>query len=279
MRIRFLLTCAALLAASSAARADAPANPLPGKPLRVPFDLLKTQHMVVDVKINGKGPYRLIFDTGAPINLINNKVAKAAGVLPKDFKAPPFALFGSVGQFKINSLELGDVKAEGLQTMVMDHPTVAAISKALGPIEGIVGFSFFARYRTTIDYQAKVMTFVPVKFDPPDMMQNMMKLVLTRNPKAQRVLAPAAQWGFRVGKDAADGEPGVPVREVLAGGAAEKGGLKAGDRLLTLDGRWTDSVNDCYAAAAQVPAGTAARLVVRRDGKDVELTVTAQPGL
>ena len=42
-------------------------------PIAVPFELLKTQHMVVNVKINGKGPYRLIFDTGAPVTLINNK--------------------------------------------------------------------------------------------------------------------------------------------------------------------------------------------------------------
>ena len=45
--------------------------------------------------------------------------------------------------------------------MVMDHPTVEAISKTVGPIDGIVGFPFFARYRMTLDYQAKKLTFVP----------------------------------------------------------------------------------------------------------------------
>jgi hypothetical protein len=279
MKMRILLTCIVLFAAVDTARADAPTNELAAKPLRVPFDLLKTQHMVVDVKINGKGPYRLIFDTGAPINLINTQVAKASGILPKDFRPPPFALFGSVGQFKIKTLQVGDLKAENLTTMVMDHPTVAAISNALGPIEGIVGFSFFARYKMTIDYQAKVMTFVPVKFNPPDMMQNMMKLLLTRNPNAKRVLAPAAHWGFRVTKEGEDEEAGVIVQQVLGGSPAAKGGLRVGDRLLTLDGRWTDTVKDCYAAAAQIPSGTAVRLMVRRGDKEVALTVTAQPGL
>ena len=47
----------------------------------MPFELLKSRHMAVQVKINGKGPYRLIFDTGAPMNLINNKIAKEAGVI------------------------------------------------------------------------------------------------------------------------------------------------------------------------------------------------------
>src|SRR5262245_47470876 len=75
------------------ARAD---EALETKPVTVPFGLLKTQHMTVEVKINGKGPYRLIFDTGAPVTLINNKVAKEAGVLPKNFKQPLFAIFGSM---------------------------------------------------------------------------------------------------------------------------------------------------------------------------------------
>src|SRR5205807_2597746 len=98
------------------ARADEAAEK---KPVTVPFGLLKTQHMTVQVKINGKGPYRLIFDTGAPVTLINNKVAKEAGVFLKDFKQPFFALFGSVGQFKMKSLEVGDVKVANISTVVM----------------------------------------------------------------------------------------------------------------------------------------------------------------
>ena len=59
---------------------------------------------------------------------------------------------------------------------------------------------------------------------------------------------------------------------------AAAGGLKVGDRILTLEGRWTDSVADCYRAASYVRAGTAARLVVLRDGKEVELTVKVAAG-
>src|SRR5688572_12674971 len=77
------------------------------KPAEVSFEMLKTQHMAVQVKINGKGPYRLIFDTGAPVTLISNKVAKEAGVFPEKFKTSPFAFFGSQGQFKIKHLEMG----------------------------------------------------------------------------------------------------------------------------------------------------------------------------
>src|SRR5262249_30605019 len=36
------------------------------KPVVVPFETLPSGHMTVMVKLNGKGPYKLIFDTGAP---------------------------------------------------------------------------------------------------------------------------------------------------------------------------------------------------------------------
>src|SRR5262249_10586033 len=144
----------------------------------VPFDLLKTKHIVVNAKVNGKGPYRLIFDTGAPISLINNKVARESGMIAKNAPKPIFPLFGSMGPARIKDLEVGDLKARDVNAVVMDHPTLEAISKVLGPIEGIVGFPFFARYTMTIDYQAKEMTFIPNGYDPPDAMEAMMGTIL-----------------------------------------------------------------------------------------------------
>jgi hypothetical protein len=253
------------------------------KPVTVPFALLKTQHMTVQVKINGKGPYRLIFDTGAPVTLINNKVAKEAGVFPKGFKQPLFAFFGAQGQFKMQSLEVGDLKLENVKTMVMDHPTVAAISNALGPIEGIVGFNFFAKYRMTLDYQAKTMTFVPTDFQPPDMLEKMEDLMKTllvgQSKESKKVVAAGGLLGFKIHKDRDDEDPGVSVRFVFADSPAAQAGFKEGDRLLTLDGRWTDTPVDCHAAAARLAPGLPVRALILRDGKEMELTVEMRPGL
>jgi S1-C subfamily serine protease len=82
-----------------------------------------------------------------------------------------------------------------------------------------------------------------------------------------------------VQKDSKDEEAGVTIKDVLADSAAAKAGLKPGDRLLTLDDRWTDSVADCYAAAGYVKPGTAAKVTVKRDDKEIELTVKPQFGL
>jgi hypothetical protein len=274
---RSLLFLPALVLLAAPARADDKIDP---KPVVVPFELLKTQHMTIQVKINGKGPYRLIFDTGAPVTLINNKVAKEAEVFPKDFKRPAFAFFGSMGQFKMKSMQVGDLKAENVNTMVMDHPTVAAISNALGPIEGIVGFNFFAKHRMTIDYQAKTMTFVPNDFQPVDMMDNLMKMLMQGSSStSKKVLAPAGLLGFKVHKDKDDEAPGVWVKTVLPESPVAKAGLKEGDRLLTLDSRWTDSLIDCYTVAARLTPGTLVRAVILRDGKEKTLDIEVWSGL
>jgi len=248
------------------------------KPVVVPFELIQSKHIAIKIKINGKGPYRVIFDTGAPITLLNNKVAKATGVLPKDVKRPVFSFFGAAGQFKIKSLEVGTLEAKNVPTVVMDHPTVGLISKVLGPIEGLVGFPFFARYKMTIDYQAKTLTFVPSGYKPSDVMQNLMAILMKRDKPVTKVLAPAAQWGFTVHKDARDANAGVTIKEVLTGSPAAAGGLQAGDRLLSLDDRWTDSVTECYEAAIHVKPGTAVKVVVKRKDKETVLTVKPATG-
>jgi hypothetical protein len=178
---------------------------------------------------------------------------------------------------------VGGLELEGMGTMVMDHPTVDALAKTLDiPIEGLFGFPFFARYKMTIDYQKKEMTLVPNGYVPGDTMQAMMDKMLSggggKKPEPT-VVAPAAVWGFAVDKDKDDEDAGVKVTEVLTKGPAGAGGLKVGDRLLTLDGRWTDSVADTFTAASIVKPGKAVALVVKRDGKEVKLTVTPIRGL
>ena len=79
MSWRFVMTaCIGLLPAL--ARADDP------KPLEkhakflVPYKLTDTKHVLVRAKINGKGPFNMILDTGAPAVFITKPLAKKVGV-------------------------------------------------------------------------------------------------------------------------------------------------------------------------------------------------------
>jgi hypothetical protein len=262
-----------LLIGPSAAAADE------AKSFSVPFELLKTQHMAVQVKVNGKGPYRLIFDTGAPDSLVSNRIAREASLTPSRNHQPTLPIFGARGQHRIRSLQLGDLEAEDLSTMVLDHPTVAAISGMVGPVDGILGFTFFARYRLTIDYEHKLLTFTPSDYQPPDVIQELMKRLMVQAPKrAAAIVAPGALLGLRA-RDAGDGDAGVVIEAVLGEGPAAAAGLQASDRLLQLDRRWTDTVADLYLAASRLAPGATVEAVVLRQGKQLVLPVVVRAGL
>jgi hypothetical protein len=251
------------------------------KSLVVPFETLKSGHMAVKIKVNGKGPYRVIFDTGAPINLLNNKLAKEAGLL-KGTPTSTLPFMGTIAEVKVKELQVGSAKAADQFAIVMDHPLVELMSKKLGPLYGIVGFPFFARYRMTIDYQAENLTLVENHYKPENVLRSM-EVTLLQLMKASdqtvKVLAPAAQWGLTAKKRADDDEAGVDIEEVLAGSAAAEAGLKAGDRLLTIDGRWTDSLADLYEIASHLKPDASVPIGIKRAGKEMELRIKLRAGL
>jgi hypothetical protein len=251
------------------------------KPVVVPFELLKSGHMAVMVKVNGKGPYRVIFDTGAPVNLLNNKLAKEAGLL-EDEPQSSLPFLGTIAEVKVKDLQVGGEKAANQPAMVMDHPLIELMAKKLGPLYGIVGFPFFARYKTTIDYQAQTLTLIPNGYKPANVMQSlqatMFQLMAGGGSQAEKVLSPAALWGLAARK-ADDDEAGVVIKEVLAGGAAAEAGVKPGDRLLTIDGRWTDTLPDLYEIASHIKPGVVVPMSIKRDGKEMELKITPRAGL
>ena len=281
-----ITTLLALALSVGLVRADDTVKVSP-KPQTVKFDLVTSGHFIVKVKLNGHGPYNLIFDTGAPTSLITPKIAKDAELTDKAKDKPIIPLFGMGGQVKIKDFQVGDVKAEGVSAMIMNHPTVEEFSKAFkekyGSIEGIVGFPFFSQYKMTVDYAAQEMTFVPNGYKPGDVMQDLMQTVMnsmSSSGKPQpKVAAPAGLWGLELAKESKDDAEGVDVKAVHSGGAAAEAGLKSGDRVLTIDGRWTNTLADAYLAASFVKPGKKTEVVVKRDGKEVKLTVTPKSGL
>jgi len=267
--------CLGLLLTSAA---TARAGDAAGTQVRVPFELLVTKHIVVMIKINDRGPYRMIFDTGAPVSILNTKSAKETGLISKAGGGGLLNLFGSMDQVKIKKLEMGDLKALDVPVIVMDHPTVELASRLWGPIEGIIGFPFFARYRMTLDYQSKELTFARSGYVPGDILQTLMTLMAGADKPAIQRLAPPGVWGFSIEKGRNDEEAGVVVKTVLPDSPAAKGGLKAADRLLSLDDRWTDTVTDCYSAAQYVKPGSKTKVRIKRDGREIELLIEPQSG-
>ncbi len=287
MTRRLLAILLGLAAALPAVAEDKPKSKdepkKPEAPIVVPIELLPSRHFVVEVMLDGKGPYRFILDTGAPLTIINSKTAKEAGLTKKAGGGGLLGAFGGMNQVEVPTMELGSVKAAKTTAVVMDHPTVQAISDAFkkesGPIEGLIGFPFFARYSMTVDYQKKELTFTPNGYKPGDYMADMMDSLTKLDERNKpRVVKPTGLWGLDVDKEKDDEKDGVTVKAVYADGPAAKAGVKAGDRLLTIDGRWTDSVGDAAIATSLVKVGKAVPVVVLRSGKETTLTLTPSVG-
>jgi membrane-associated protease RseP (regulator of RpoE activity) len=243
----------------------------------LPFELVASNHMVVQAKINDKGPFRLVFDSGAPISLLGNRAAEESGTISKD--APKSFLMAMRGEGKIKALEVGDLKAKDIPVIILDHPTLKALGGFLGkPLDGIIGFTFFARYRTTIDYQAKLMTLEPVDYEVRDLLKELPDRLAGPKIARKRVLAPSGLWGLTLGEPVDNGT-GVAIKTVRPGSPAELAGLKVGDVLTTLDGRWTSNVTDAYTAANGAIAGQSVDIVLLRAGQDVKVQVKPLGGI
>ncbi|MFO0891995.1 MAG: PDZ domain-containing protein [Isosphaeraceae bacterium] len=257
---------------------DAPGADRDGARGVVHFSMLPTNHMLVRATINGKGPYRLIFDLGAPITLLSNEAGEGSGVI-KPERQRSF-LFSMRGEAEVAKLQVGSLTAEKVPVIVFDHPALKLLGQAFGqPIDGIIGFTFFARYKTTIDYQVNEMTFEPVDFKVRDLLKELPGRLGRRQPAQVQVLAPSGLWGLQLGpSEGRLDTPGVPVAKVLPGSPAADAGLRPGDVLTTLDGRWTASSLDVFSAAAGAGPGQDVTLTVLRDGKELTLTVRPARG-
>jgi hypothetical protein len=115
------------------------------------------QPIMVDVRINGSAPARLLLDTGADRTLISPRALAAAGVS----LTRPFAqgqIVGVTGTDRvsfvlIDSLEVGDARVNRLP--------VAAYETAQLPGDGLLGRDFLGRFTVNIDSDRGVVTISP----------------------------------------------------------------------------------------------------------------------
>src|SRR6185369_5125756 len=77
MRWRFVLAACCGLIPALALAEDPKDKP---QKFEIPYKLTDTKHVLVRAKINGKGPFNMILDTGAPAVFITKPLAKRIGV-------------------------------------------------------------------------------------------------------------------------------------------------------------------------------------------------------
>ena len=123
----------------------------------VPFELLNN-HIYVQVKLNGKGPFRLLCDTGGA-NIVTPALAGSLGLKSEG------ALQGrgvgekseDVALTKVETVQVGDVTVANQVFAV--YPLASFESVEDVPQSGLIGYEFFKRFVVRVDYEASRLTF------------------------------------------------------------------------------------------------------------------------
>ena len=128
-------------------------------PIEVPFEFVHKQ-IVIQVKVNGKGPFSMLLDTDTDPSAIDSGTARDLGL---SVGASGSRATGSgtevntVYPTTLGTVELGSVLAKQVAAAAID---LSKISKQIErPIQGVLGFSFLKDRIVQIDYPNSTLRF------------------------------------------------------------------------------------------------------------------------
>jgi hypothetical protein len=283
MKARWLVAGLACLCLAPPAGAKDDKKPA-AKSFKVPYRLTDASHILVRVKINGKGPYNFIIDTGAPALFVATSVCKKLGI-EKDKNG-----WGTFDRFEIEG-GVVETKAKGRVETPFQIEGMNALGIAGADLHGIIGYNLLARYRMEFDFTQDKLTWTRLDFDPGlprgirgnkgapgglEALGGFMKILgafIGKKPRPRLLLR-----GF-LGLELAAADKGLVVKSILARGPADQAGLKAGDRVTHFQGTEIESMDDIKPLIARLRAGQTARFTVTRQGKTERLVVKVGEGL
>jgi PDZ domain/Aspartyl protease len=265
-------------------RGDDAKPPPPTRTIRVPYRLTDTQHVLVRVKINGKGPFHFIIDTGAPLLYVSTAVGKKLDLAP-DKKGwatlDRFEVEGGVVQNKVKCRVETPFQLEGMNSMGL-----AGVE-----LHGIIGYTVLAQYRLEFDFTRDTMGWTRLDFTPPpplpfsgkagatagiESMAGLMKLAaFLMGTKPAPEVAPRGFFGMQV----AEVEKAVSVTSVLPKSPAAVQGIKAGDRIVQVNGKEVSTVADVNRLMSKVRVGDTVRFTIIRGLERMTIAIRAREGL
>ena len=176
----------------------APSVTLEGRAVTVPVTI-DHAHLYVSVEVNGK-PARLVLDSGAAADVLSLDAAKRLGVTALDPKQN-ISVSGAGGTQRIWLANLDSLKVDGA---ALSHSTVILVD--LPPVlkaDGLIGYEFLHRFVTTVDYQAKTVTFRDAAPAPIPAGAQTLPFVLTGNIPCIEAELDGARGRFQI--DTGDG--------------------------------------------------------------------------
>jgi peroxiredoxin len=258
-------------------------QPKAAQSFQVPYRTTKAKHILIRAKINGKGPYNFIMDTGAPALFVSAPVARKLGVKPdnKDWGVfDRFEIEGGVVLTKVKGRIETPPQIEGMN----------ALGLAGAELHGMIGYDILARYRLEIDFTRDKMVWTPLDYKPKASMalgggrgggglDVLGSLLKTLGSLLGTQAAPPVRLRGFLGVELKDDDENPIVQAVLAEGPSGKAGVKAGDRITHIQGRAVLDSGDVQRSVSRKKPGEEITLTVKR-GKDTkEIIVKLGEGL
>jgi hypothetical protein len=125
----------------------------------LPFDLIDNR-IVINVRLDGKGPFRFIFDSGAGA-VASPEVVRALGLKIKNLQRGGGGVGEQLverGETTIPTVEVGEIQLPAQEFGVLSFADTKYVFGA-NKIDGIIGFPLFKRLVVQVDYERKQLTF------------------------------------------------------------------------------------------------------------------------
>jgi hypothetical protein len=295
--MRWIICCLTLMCMAavpmSGVETNSPPATRPSAAISVPYKLTDTNHILIRVKINGKGPYNFIMDTGAPAMFLRVPAAEKLGL--KTSKG---------GYAMLDKLEIeGGVTLNHVQCVV-ETPYQIEGMNAIGAsgvdLDGLMGYAILARFRLQIDLSKDHMLWTPVNYVPPPLptvraprptaaakdptdkkeanLESMGSVMKLLGPLVKPKTFASKYRGFVGIELAGDGDK-VSVLRVLGGSPADKAGIEPGDVLVSVNRKSVHTVAAAQDAMSKTFAGETAKLVLDREDATLELNISCTEGL
>jgi predicted aspartyl protease len=127
-------------------------------------------YFLIDARLNGRGPFTFILDTGSSQTVVAPHVAR---LLKDDSRPVDMYAEGSQGRrqdvssvIRVRELEIGDARLSGFEAIALD---LSQIQATLGTnIDGILGYPAFRDVLLTVDYPGSAIRIARGDLPRPD---------------------------------------------------------------------------------------------------------------
>jgi len=135
-----------------------------GKEHRRPtkFRLVSNANFIVaETKLNEKGPFNFLVDTGATKTVVTKKIGQIFGLhgISSGRKKALSGFFAGTTMVlsKVRSFQVGKAKSTNVEVGVQD---LQSLCDGVGiPLDGVLGYTFMKDYEVTIDYPKREISF------------------------------------------------------------------------------------------------------------------------